>query len=160
VIFWAWHGVIPDKTTQQPASTRCKIRMHDRSPVSSTAWQPRSGNHLPCQKEDAFCSALRGWTGGMMLGGENEWTIQFLIIRINPLVHAGPRIQLILEFPAARKRGRKDRPDTGAWSGAVMQANIPLDSLENGGGEGSRTPVRDAVNDGIYTFSKRSCISE
>ena len=32
--------------------------------------------------------------------------------------------------------------------------------LFRSGGEGSRTPVRDAVNDGIYTFSRRSGISE
>lgn len=30
----------------------------------------------------------------------------------------------------------------------------------NGGGEGSRTPVRNAVGDGIYTFSGLSWISE
>lgn len=28
------------------------------------------------------------------------------------------------------------------------------------GGEGSRTPVRDAFGDGIYTFSRRSGVSE
>ncbi len=33
-------------------------------------------------------------------------------------------------------------------------------SASNGGGEGSRTPVRETFNGGIYTFSGRSGISE
>ena len=35
-----------------------------------------------------------------------------------------------------------------------------LEDEKVGGGEGSRTPVRDAFSDGIYMFSRRSGISE
>lgn len=41
---------------------------------------------------------------------------------------------------------------------AVRQ--LSLEDEKVGGGEGSRTPVRDAFSDGIYMFSKRSVVSE
>ncbi len=44
--------------------------------------------------------------------------------------------------------------------GFICQAGLPAEALAKAGGEGSRTPVRNAVSDGIYTFSMRSKVSE
>ena len=42
------------------------------------------------------------------------------------------------------------------WSSMSSYDWPDLSKSAYGGGEGSRTPVREAFNDGIYTFSKRS----
>lgn len=72
-----------------------------------------------------------------------DWSLRRLACRAGA---PGPIPPARLRFTPARHQ-----PRPGSYCGTRMQA---------GGGEGSRTPVRDAVNTGIYTFSRRSGISE
>jgi len=61
--------------------------------------------------------------------------------------------------PNCPKSGSKNATSRYHVHGSAGRLSC-LEDEKVGGGEGSRTPVRDAFSDGIYMFSRRSGVSE